>query len=144
MSQVLLLTADKVLPPCDKQHERTKTFAVSGETFSVTTLSGFKVDLHSYYRSAVEELGHDMKPYRYELELEHCEEDLTHLLSYLHEHFTHGEEVELWNLWVGDETSRPARFRGKLSDFDMDTLAQFLHPSPKRGSTGECCITITI
>lgn len=144
MSQVLLLTADKALPLCDKQSERTKTFAVSGETFSVTTLCGFKVTAHGYYRSAVEELGHDMKPYRYELELEQCEEDLIHLLSYLRENFARGEEAELWNLWVGDDASRPMRFRGELSDFDMDTLAQFLHPSPKRSSTGECCMTITI
>ena len=144
MSQVLLLTADKELPLCSRQSERTKTFPVSGETFSVTTLSGFRVDAHSYYRSAVEELGYDMKPYRYELELECCEEDLAHLLSYLRENFACGEEVELWNLWVGGDTSKPVRFRGELSDFDMDTLAQFLHPSPRHGSTGECCMTITL
>ena len=144
MSRVLLLATDKALPLCDKQCERTKTVTVQGEVFSVTAPAGFFVTEHRYYREAVAALGHSMKPYQYELELEHCEEDLAHLLSYLREHFAHGEEAELWNLWVGIDASRPIRFRGVLSDFDMDTLAQYLHPSPKRGSTGECCMTITM
>ena len=48
-----------------------------------------------------------------------------------------GDQVELWSLWVGGEPSRPVRYAGALTDFDLETLRQFF--------TAEAiCITITI
>ena len=144
MSQVLLIAADHPLPLCDRQHERTETFSVSGKTCSVTAVSGFRVGELSYYRDAVELLGHEMKPYRYELETEDCAEDLAALRSYLAQHFTCGEEVELWNLWVGsDDSDRPGCYRGTFSDFDEEAFSQFLSPPHRRGGIGQCRMTIT-
>lgn len=145
MSRVLLLTADKPLPLYDCQRERTKTVTVQGKTFSVACPAGFRVAEHSYYRSAVDVLGLPMKPFRYELELETCEEDLAHLRNYLREHFTLGEEIELWNLWVGiDDLGRAPHYRGSLSDFDEETLRQFLEPTHPDGGLGQCRMTVTI
>ena len=145
MSRVLLLAADKPLPLCDKQCERTKTSVISGETFSVTALFGFRVFEHAYYRGAVEELSLEMKPYPYELELEHNEEDLAHFKAYLAECFSPGEEFELWNVWVGtDDLGRPTHYRGSLSDFDMETLQQFLLPPYPDGGLGQCRMTVTV
>ncbi len=145
MSRVLLIAADKHLSLCDRQTERTKVSIIGGETFSVTCPAGFRVTEHTYYRSAVDALGFSMKPFQYELELETCEEDLAHLMTYLREHFTSGEEVELWNLWVGgDDLGRAPHYRGKLSAFDMETLRQFLEPAHPDGSIGQCRMTVII
>ena len=153
MSRVLLIAANKPLPLCDRQAERTKTVTIPmdadskirGKTFSVTAPAGFKIEAHSYYRQAVDELGYTIKPYQYELHLEVHEDDLATLKSYLTEHFTSGEEVELWNLWVGsDRKERPLRYRGTLSDFDLDTLEQFLTFYIKDNKLNQCCITIVI
>ena len=143
MSQVLLIAADHPLPLCDCQHERTKTVTVSGEPFSITAVAGFRVGELSYYREAVELLGHEMKAHRYELEVEDCAEDLAALRSYLPQHFTCGEEAELWNLWVGsDEEGHPHRYRGSFSDFDEEAFSQFLSPPHRRGGIGQCRMTI--
>lgn len=153
MSQVLLLTADHPLPLCDKQVERTKTVTVPmnmdsdirGKTFSITTPAGFRVQEHSYYRHAAEELGHTMKPYQYELDLEVHESDLADLRQYLQENLASGEEAELWNLWVGpDDFGRPTAYRGTLAEFDMETLKQFLEPAHRDGGIGQCRMTVII
>jgi len=145
VSCVYLIAADKPLPFCDKQAERTSTMMVNGKAFTIGFVRGFRVAEHSYYRHAVEELGISMKPYQYELEAEAHEDDLTNLKVYLTENFAVGETVELWNLWVGiDRDETVPHFRGHLSEFDMDTLEQFLNPSVKRREIGQCRMTITI
>ena len=145
MSRVLLLAADKPLPLCDKQCERTKTTTIQGETFSFTALYGFRVFEHAYYRDAVEMLNYPMKPHQYELELELHEDDLAHLKTYLQEHFSPGETFELWNVWVGaDDLGRPTHYCGDLHDFDMETLHQFLFPPYPDGGLGQCRMTVTI
>ena len=118
---------------------------MQGETFSFTCLVGFRVFEHAYYRDAVEALGYNISPYQYELELEHCEDDLAHLKAYLQEHFSAGEKVELWNVWVGtDDLGRPTHYCGDLHDFDMDTLQQFLFPPYPDGGLGQCRMTVTV
>lgn len=78
----------------------------------------------NYYRFAVDELGFDLKPFQYELDLQPDQTSLDHLLAYLRENFSPGEEAELWSLWVGTGGgTRPRRYRGRLADFDLDTLA---------------------
>lgn len=145
MSRVLLLAADQPLPLCDRQSERTKTVSVNGESISVRFLSGFLVQEHIYYRDATEALGLAMKPHRYELELEPCEEDLRELLRYLRENLTPGSEVELWNLWLGsDDAGHIPRYRGTLADFDGETLQQLLLPPQRDGGIGQCCMTVVI
>ena len=154
MSRVLLITADKPLPLCDKQEERTTVveFPVAaplaeklGGSFTVTTVDGFKVDEHIYYRAAVDELGYSMKPYQYELQLQACETDVNHLRDYLTANFAPGEEAELLNLWVGtNHEAGPARFKGALADFDLESLEQFLNPPMNAPLVGQCRMTITI
>ena len=145
MSRVLLIAADKPLPQCDKQEERTVVSRFEGEEYRVTCLSGFCVSEHAYYRPAVDAQGYEIRPFQYELALEEHETDLKNLLGYLREHFACGEAVELWNLWVGeDQDNKPVCYTGNLSDFDMDTLKQFLNPMQDNGVTGQCRITITI
>ncbi len=132
MSCVCLLAADKELPPVDRQEFRVKTV----HKVEIGMDAGFKLEPHRYYREAVDELGYPMKHYQYELSLEADERDLDHLRQYLAQHFSTGETVELWHLWVG-EHPRLVRFHGTLSDFDMDTVKQFL-------DTEQVCFTITI
>ena len=142
MSRVLLLTADKPLSLCDKKTQRSKTVTVQGKSFTITAPAGFMVAEHSYYRSCVDELGHTMKPYQYELDLEVHEDDLADLKAYLSEHLTSGEEIELWNLWVGDEPGPLTHLRGNWDEFDMDTLKQFDRPFGYINSPGQCRMTI--
>ena len=145
MSRVLLIAADKPLPLCNKQEERTVVSQFGGEEYWVTCLSGFRVSEHAYYRPAVDDLGYAIKPFQYELDLEEHEKDLKNLLNYLRENFVFGETVELWNLWVGDDQdSKPVPYAGNLLDFDMDTLKQFLKPMLDNGILGQCRMTITI
>lgn len=145
MSRVLLLAADKPLPFCDRRCERTKTVTVQGEVFSVTTHTGFLAEEHLYYREAVDALGHAMKPHQVQIDLENCEEDLHRLRDYLRTHFAAGEEAELWNLWVGSDDLGPIpHYRGRLADFDEETLQQFLFPPHKDGGLGQCRMTVTI
>jgi len=133
MSRVYLIAADKPLPFCDRREERSRTFG----GYTISCLSGFCVSEHSYYRSCVDGLALTMKPYQYELALERHEGDLAALRAYLAENFAAGESVELWSIWVGDEPARPVRHRGRLADFDMDTLEQFL-------SAEGICMTIVV
>ena len=144
MSRVCLIAADKPLPLCDAQAERTSVISVTGKSFTVTALRGFRVAEHSYYRQAVEVLNYPIKPHQYELELEHHPDDLAHLLEYLRSNFTSGETLELWSIWVGTDQSRPVRYSGGLADFDMDTLEQLLNPPEQDGAPGQCCLTVQV
>ena len=96
----------------------------------------------SYYRQAVEELGYPMKPFQYELSIEHVEHkeaNLEYLRTCLEANFSRGETAELWSVWLsGDVNKRPpTRFRGRLSDLDGEALEQFL-------SAEEICFDITM
>jgi len=124
MSHVSLIAADKPLPLCDH-----------GEA------AGFYVEEHIYYRDAVEELGFEMKPYCYALGLENCEADLQYLVDYLRKNLSAGEEAELWSLWVGDGQGRLRRYRGKLDEFDMETLGM-LFENEKLLEEGQTCLTV--
>lgn len=132
MSCVYLLASDKELPLVNCQEFRVKTV----RKVEVGMDAGFKLEPHQYYRQSVDELGYPMKHYQYELSLEADERDLDHLKRYLSQHFSPGETVELWHLWVG-EHPRLVRYHGTLSDFDMDTAKQFL-------DTEQVCFTVTI
>ena len=99
MSHVSLIAADKELPVRDRM-----------------------VFPHKYYRDSVDGLGLEMKPFQYELDVQNCQRDLDRLLDYLRDNFAPGEEVELWSLWVGNGGGKARRYRGRLSEFDLDTL----------------------
>ena len=137
MSRVTLITADKPLPLCDYEENRTKIVRLPdtledpewrGKELSVTAPAGFVVHEHNYYRPAVDALGLSMKSYQYELGMEVHETDLAHLLKYLRDNFSPGEEVELWNLWVGWDPGPMNRLQLGLSELDMGLLEQFLEP----------------
>lgn len=154
MSRVLRIAADKPLPLCGKQEERTTVIKLpdlevlgpqQGKEISVTAPGGFLVEEHSYYRHAVDELDLPIKPYSYELHLEVHEKDLADLKAYLEAHFAPGEVVELWNLWVGvDQSGHLPHYRGSLSQFGMETLEQLLHRPLYDSGPGQCRMTITI
>ena len=146
MSRVYLLAADKPLPLCNKQTERASTSMVNGTPYTISFLRGFRVDNHTYYRHATDLLNYPIKPYQYELTLELHEEDLIHLKQYLTENFSAGETAELWCIWVDDcvEKPVPPHYRGRLADFDMETLTQFLQPPAHHDAPGQCFLTITI
>ena len=132
MSCVYLLAADKELPLVNRQEFRVKTV----RKVEIGMEAGFKLEPHQYYRQSVDELGYPMKHYQYELSLEADERDLANLKQYLSEHFSPGETVELWHVWVG-EHPRLTRYHGTLSEFDMDTVRQFL-------DTEQVCFTVVI
>jgi len=146
MSKVYLIAADKPLPLCDFQENRTKTVTIpNGKRFRVTAPAGFQIQEHSYYRYEVDKLDLVMKPYQFELSLEADASDLLHLREYLVENFSAGEEVELWNLWVGvDRDDRVFRYHGELFDFDMESLEQFLEDVLENGKFSQIQMTITI
>ena len=144
MSRVYLLAADKPLPLCDKQAERTSVVRVTGKSFTITAARGFRVSEHRYYRHAVDVLNYPIKPHRYELELEQHPDDLAHLLEYLRSNFTSGETLELWSIWVGTDQSRPVRYSGALAEFDQDTLEQLLNPPEQDDGPGQCCLTVKV
>ena len=140
MSCVILLAADHPMPLYDPELRR---ISVSGG-FTLEA-SGFSVQVHEYYRDAVDSLGLEMKPFRYELNLEAASEDAVQLRTYLETNGTPGEQVELWNLWVGDdrETHVP-HFCGQLSHLDADTLEQLCSPPAQNNMPGQCRLTVTI
>ena len=128
MSCIRLIAADKELPVRDSM-----------------------VFPHKYYRPAVDELGLAMKPFQYELDLQNRREDLDRLLGYLREYFAPGEEAELWSLWVGDGGGKARRYRGRLSEFDLDTLGMLYELQREPDLTQEfdglirqVCLTIEI
>ena len=145
MSRVYLLAADKPLPFCSKQTQRTSTAYVGGTPFTISFVRGFRVGEHSYYRHAVDLLGYFIKPFQYELELELHEDDLANLKQYLADNFSSGETAELWSIWVGiDQSGKLSHYSDVLKDFDMDTMDQFLNPGMENNAPGQCRITITI
>ena len=154
MSHVSLIAAGKELPLCDKREYRESTTILpDGERFTIGLERGFRVEKHSYYRDSTDYLGFEIKPFQYELTLEQCEADLNHLLAYLRENFSPGEEAQLWSLWVGNGAGeRPIRYRGRLSEFDLDTLGMLTEPEKEPDLTGEypdglfsqICITVEV
>ena len=137
MSHISLIAADKPLPPCDFREYREKTRG----RYTIGFDMGFHVEEHTYYRDAVEELGFEMKPYRYEFDLENCETDLQHLTDYLRKNLSAGEEAELWSLWVGNGPGRLRRYRGTVDEFDMDALGM-LFENEKLLEEGQTCLTV--
>lgn len=133
MSRVYLIAADKPLPLCDRPSMRTR----SSRGVSITMECGFAVEEHVYYRTAVDDLGYEMKPFRYEMQLDDAAEDLPLLREYLSAQFSPGESVELWSLWVGGEEMRLHRYRGTFVEFDLDAMEMLLEE-------GQSCLTIFI
>ena len=154
MSHVNLIAADKELSLFNRQEYRESTTVLpDGERFTIGLERGFRVEEHSYYRDSTDCLGFEMKPFQYELTLEQCEADLNHLLTYLRENFSPGEEAELWSLWVGSGGGeRPVHYRGKLPEFDLDTLGMLTEVQKEPDLTGEypdglfsqVCLTVEI
>lgn len=136
MSAVTLLAADHPLPLHDAQTRRARTVSTDLGPLTVEE-DGFSVQEHIYYRRAVEELGLTIKPFQYELDLRATEDDVSQLRSYLETHCARGEQVELWNLWVGDDPGRVRHFSGALSEVALDTLEQLEEHFPT-------CLTIRI
>ena len=145
MSCVYLIAADKELPLCDKKEFREHTSTVGFDC-------GFSVAPHTYYREAADELGLELKPFQYELDFEPCQTDLDLLLAYLRENLAPGEEVELWSLWVGSGGGQVRHYRGRLSEFDLDTLGMLTETQHEPDLTGEfpdglicqVCLTVEI
>ena len=132
MSRVMLLCADHPLPLYDSQTRR--VYFRRGVRYEE---DGFSVQPHVYYRPAVDDLELPMKPHRYELDLRATAQDAALLRDYLRQNCAPGEQVELWNLWVGDARIRVFRLAGPLTDLDADALTQL----EEREQT---CITLTI
>lgn len=129
MSRVILLAADRPLPLLEPAFRRVRCTG----RFTVET-DGFSVRPHEYYRGAVDELGLELKPFQYELDLEATQEDVNALRAYLAGHCRPGEQVELWNLWVGvDREDQVPHFQGELADLALDTLEQLCFPPVERG-----------
>ena len=152
MSHVNLIAADKELPLRDHQEFRESIITVPGdEPITIGFTCGFMVAPHEYYRYAVDELGIEMKPFQYEMDFQVCQTDLDHLLAYLRENFSPGEEVELYSLWVGSGAGGTRHYRGKLSEFDLDTLGMLYELECEPDLTGEfddlicqVCLTVEI
>lgn len=139
MSYVMLITADKPLPLCDRSAVRE---TVSGE-YTVSFACGFTVEEHTYYRKATDELGYPFKPYQYELDLCNDEADLQNLKDYLTENFRSGETVDLWHVCISDMEDRrcPSCRKGTLAEFSMDTMG-ILTEMEEYGD--ECWLSVTI
>ena len=147
MSHVNLIAAGRELPLLD--HVRETKY----ENCRFTSANGIRVLEHGYYRWAVDELGFKMKPCQYELDIVQHETDLRSLIDYLNKNFSPGEEVELWSLWVGSGGGeRPVHYRGRLSEFDLDTLGMLTEYAKEPDLTGEypdglisqICLTVEI
>ena len=93
--------------------------------------------MHECYRQTAEELGLEMKSYQYKLNLDVAEQDAQQLRDYLTQHGKPGEQVELWNLWVGKGNVRAFHPMGPLRDLDGDVLEQLFEKD-------QTCMTITI
>lgn len=140
MSRVILLAADHPMPLYDPELRR-----ISVSNGFTVEAPGFSVQGHEYYRDAVDSLGLEMKPFQYELNLDATDEDAEQLRTYLETNGTPGEQVELWNLWVGDDReAHVPHFRGRLADLDADTLDQLCNPPVRNDIPGQCRMTITI
>ena len=132
MSRVILLCADHPLPLYAAQTRR--VYFHRGVRYEE---EGFSVQPHVYYRPAVDNLELSMKSHRYELDLRATEQDAALLRDYLRQSCIPGEQVELWNLWVGDGPARAFRFTGPLAALEPDTLEQL-------SEQAQTCLTIEI
>ena len=132
MSRVILLCADHPLPLYAAQTRR--VYFHRGVRYEE---EGFSVQPHVYYRPAVDNLELSMKPHRYELDLRATEQDAALLRDYLRQSCLPGEQVELWNLWVGDGPARAFRFTGPLAALEPDSLEQLFEQA-------QTCLTIEI
>ena len=132
MSRVILLCADHPLPLYAAQTRR--VYFHRGVRYEE---EGFSVQPHVYYRPAVDNLELSMKPHRYELDLRATEQDAALLRDYLRQSCIPGEQVELWNLWVGDGPARAFRFTGPLAALEPDSLEQLFEQA-------QTCLTIEI
>ena len=137
MSHIALLAADHPLPLTDPE-----AAAVPG---------GFRVLPHEYYRDAEEGLNLKRKPFACELDMEESRSGLDALLAYLRKNLAPGEEAELWSLWVGDGGGeRPRHYRGRLEDFDLETLELLTGLQYEPDLTGEfpegliCQVCLTV
>ena len=140
MSRVILLCADHPLPLYAAQTRR--VYFHRGVRYEE---EGFSVQPHVYYRPAVDNLELSMKPHRYELDLRATEQDAALLRDYLRQSCIPGEQVELWNLWVGvDREDQVPHFQGELADLALDTLEQLCFPPVERDCPGQCRLTVTI
>ena len=152
MSHVNLIAADQELPLCNQQEFRESIVTVPGdEPVTIGFTCGFIVMPHEYYRYAVDNLDIEIKPFQYEMDFQVCQTDLDYLLAYLRENFAPGEEVELWSLWVGSGAGNTRHYRGKLSEFDLDTLGMLYEIQREPDLTGEfddlfcqVCLTVEI
>ena len=136
MSRVILLAADHPLPYYQSDIQRPSPPSRGPIVVTLPWESyGFSVRPHRDYRMAVEELGLEIKPYQYELNLKATEQDARELRNYLTQHCQTGEQVELWNLWVGDVNVRAFHLEGPLSDLDKETLEQLFEKD-------QTCMTI--
>ena len=136
MSCVYLLAASHPLPLYDSGLRRLRTVK-DGSTAVTVEEDGFSVQAHEYYRCAVDGLGLDIQPCRYELNLYPTQEDAAQLRAYLSKNCARGETVELWHLWVGGGVHRIRRFSGPLSALAQDTLEQLEEHQ-------QTCLTIAI
>ena len=101
--------------------------------------------VHAYYREAVEELGLNMKPWQYELNVEAREDEAALLRDYLNKHSIPGEQVELWNLWVGEDRGETVPcYRGRLADLDSHALDLLCNPPMEQDGPGQCRMIVTI
>lgn len=138
MSRVILLAADHPLPYYQSDIQRPSPPSRGPIVVILPPeLYCFSVQPHRDYRIAVEELGLEMKPHQYELNLDATEQDAQQLRDYLTQHGRPGEQVELWNLWVGDMNVRALHLEGPLRDLDKEALEQLFEKD-------QTCMTITI
>ncbi len=135
MSQVLLIAADKPLPLCDYQENRTHQIRMGGRPMSLTLTEGLKVEEHYYYRDAVAELGFPMRPCQYELSLTQAEKDLWRLQDYLEHNLAPGERAELWSVRVGGEPGQLRWQKLRLKELNMDALGLLF-------GGGQSCLTV--
>ena len=111
MSRVILLSAERPMPLYEPELRR---MSVSGG-FTVET-PGFSVQTHEYYRDAVDDLGLEMKPFSYELNLEATVEDAEQLVLCR-------EEIEAMGIQV---RCHPLLAMGQRARHDSAALATVL------------------
>ena len=143
MSYVLLLTADKPLPLCDRSAVRTSVFTVEGEEFGISVSCGFSISEHRYYRHCTDALRYPFRSFQYELDLYADQADLDNLKSYLREHVEAGETVDLWHVCISDVEGKtcPPRETVVLDDFTLKTMKR-LKEINEYGD--QCWLSVTI
>ncbi len=153
MSHVHLIAADQELPCTGWEQVKEDTIFAGafGNRPAMLDDGICMVSPHEYYRDSVDELGIAMKTFPYEFNFYPCQGHLNRLLAYLRENFSPGEEVELWSLWVGSGGGKVHHYRGRLSEFDLDTLEMLYELQREPDPTQEfddlicqVCVTVEI